>query len=50
MLGNMQGKSGIIADINEIDEGGRYGLVQWAPKSNLTNWTSIKSKMINLFS
>lgn len=38
LLGNMQGESGIIADINERSGGGGYGLVQWTPKSNLTNW------------
>jgi hypothetical protein len=38
MLGNMQGESGIIADIDEISEGGRYGLAQWTPKSILTNY------------
>ncbi|WP_242953842.1 phage tail tip lysozyme, partial [Clostridium sp. BL-8] len=40
MLGNMQGESGIIADIDEISGGGGYGLVQWTPKSILTNWAS----------
>ncbi|GAA0077664.1 hypothetical protein UT300005_20420 [Clostridium sp. CTA-5] len=40
MLGNMQGESGIIADINERGGGGGYGLVQWTPKSNLTNWAN----------
>ncbi|EHJ00328.1 Peptidoglycan-binding domain 1 protein [Clostridium sp. DL-VIII] len=40
MLGNMQGESGIIADKNEAGGGGGYGLVQWTPKSVLTNWAS----------
>lgn len=40
MLGNMQGESGIIANIDEISGGGGYGLVQWTPKSNLTNWAN----------
>ena len=40
LLGNMQGESGIIADLNEAGGGGGYGLVQWTPKSVLTNWAS----------
>jgi|GEM_PF-2349950 len=40
LLGNMQGESGIIADINERSGGGGYGLVQWTPKSNLTEWAN----------
>lgn len=40
MLGNMQGESGIIADMDELSGGGGYGLVQWTPKSNLTNWAN----------
>jgi peptidoglycan hydrolase-like protein with peptidoglycan-binding domain len=40
LLGNMQAESGIIADINEIGGGGGYGLVQWTPKSILTNWAN----------
>lgn len=40
MLGNMQGESGIIADMTEKGGGGGYGLVQWTPKSNLTNWAN----------
>lgn len=40
LLGNMQGESGIIADMNEKGGGGGYGLVQWTPKSNLTNWAN----------
>lgn len=40
MLGNMQGESGVIADIDEISGGGGYGLVQWTPKSILTTWAS----------
>ncbi|MEA4826014.1 MAG: phage tail tip lysozyme [Clostridium sp.] len=40
MLGNMQGESGIIADLDEYGGGGGYGLVQWTPKSNLTNWAN----------
>lgn len=40
MLGNMQGESGIIADLNEAGGGGGYGLVQWTPKSNLTTWAN----------
>ena len=40
MLGNMQGESGIIADIDEAGGGGGYGLVQWTPKSNLVNWAN----------
>lgn len=42
MLGNMQGESGIIADMNEVGGGGGYGLVQWTPKSNLTNWANAR--------
>ncbi|BCZ45865.1 hypothetical protein psyc5s11_19320 [Clostridium gelidum] len=40
MLGNMQGESGIIPDINETSGGGGYGLVQWTPKSVLTTWAN----------
>lgn len=40
MLGNMQGESGIIADIDEKSGGGGYGLVQWTPKTNLTSWAN----------
>lgn len=42
MLGNMQGESGIIADIDEISGGGGYGLVQWTPKSKLVNWANAR--------
>ena len=42
MLGNMQGESGIIADIDEKSGGGGYGLVQWTPKSKLVNWANNK--------
>ena len=42
MLGNMQGESGIIADIDEISGGGGYGLVQWTPKSKLVNWATAR--------
>lgn len=38
MLGNMEGESGIIADLDEYSGGGGYGLVQWTPKSKLTIW------------
>ena len=38
MLGNMQGESGIVSDMDEIGGGGGYGLVQWTPKSMLTDW------------
>lgn len=40
LLGNMWAESGIQADINEKSGGGGYGLVQWTPKSKLTNWAS----------
>ena len=40
MLGNMQGESGIIADIDEAGGGGGYGLVQWTPKSKLVDWAN----------
>lgn len=40
MLGNMQGESGIIADKTEVGGGGGYGLVQWTPKSKLTDWAN----------
>jgi hypothetical protein len=40
MLGNMQAESGIIANKDEIGGGGGYGLVQWTPKSTLTNWAA----------
>ncbi|AGF59244.1 hypothetical protein B0P06_002421 [Clostridium saccharoperbutylacetonicum] len=40
MLGNMQGESGIVADMNEVGGGGGYGLVQWTPKSIITNWAN----------
>lgn len=42
MLGNMQGESGIKADIDEIGGGGGYGLVQWTPKSKLVNWANAR--------
>lgn len=42
MLGNMQGESGIMADIDEISGGGGYGLVQWTPKSKLVNWAKAR--------
>ena len=42
MLGNMQAESGIVADIDEYGGGGGYGLVQWTPKSKLTNWASAR--------
>ncbi len=42
MLGNMQGESGIIADIDERGGGGGYGLVQWTPKSKLVNWANAR--------
>ena len=42
MLGNMQGDSGIIADIEEREGGGGYGLVQWTPKSKLVNWANAR--------
>jgi len=38
MLGNIQAESGVIADIDERSGGGGYGLVQWTPKSKLTDW------------
>ena len=34
----MQAESGTIANIDERGGGGGYGLVQWTPKSKLTNW------------
>ena len=40
MLGNMQGESGIKADIDERGGGTGYGLVQWTPKSKLVNWAN----------
>ena len=42
MLGNMQAESGVIADIDERSGGGGYGLVQWTPKSKLTDWAAKK--------
>ena len=42
MLGNMQGDSGIIADIEEREGGGGYGLVQWTPKLKLVNWANAR--------
>ena len=42
MLGNMQGESGIIADIDERGGGGGYGLVQWTPKLKLVNWANAR--------
>jgi len=40
MLGNIHAESGIIADIDERSGGGGYGLVQWTPKSKLTEWAA----------
>ena len=40
MLGNMYAESGIKADIDQIGGGGGYGLVQWTPKSHLTDWAN----------
>lgn len=37
LLGNMQQESTINPGLNEKGGGG-YGLVQWTPKSNYTNW------------
>ncbi|MBU3109217.1 phage tail tip lysozyme [Clostridium gasigenes] len=36
----MQGESSIIADLDEYGGGGGYSLVQWTPKSKLTNWAN----------
>ena len=40
MIGNIHAESGLIAVINERSGGGGYGLVQWTPKSKLTNWAN----------
>lgn len=40
LLGNMQGESGISADVTEKGGGGGYGLVQWTPKTKLTDWAT----------
>ena len=39
MLGNMQYESSINPGRGQV-EGSGFGLVQWTPKTNLTNWTS----------
>ena len=47
MLGNMQHESAINPGRNEIGGTG-YGLVQWTPKSKLTNWLKEKNLKDNM--
>lgn len=41
ILGNMQAESTLSPILNERGGGGGYGLVQWTPKSNLTDACSV---------
>jgi hypothetical protein len=48
ILGNMQYESSISPGRGEIGGSG-FGLVQWTPKTNLTNWTSARGYADNDF-
>ena len=40
VLGNMQAESNITFDIDNTNENGGYGLLQWNPKSILVDWAN----------